>query len=123
MSNFERGRTSERGRPQRSRWVELAYRPPPRSERYGSRSVLATKDYGWESLQRVRASQEHKCVLCSCYHKSSHVLTNNVVKIDLTPFITLKTSDSITGNYSKTTVRRRFKEPTTIKTPTTYSTS
>ncbi|GFS86436.1 hypothetical protein TNCV_513141 [Trichonephila clavipes] len=38
LSDFERG-------PQRSKLVEQAYRPPPRSERYGSCSVLASVDH------------------------------------------------------------------------------
>ncbi|GFU99880.1 hypothetical protein TNCV_1257291 [Trichonephila clavipes] len=97
-------------KPQRSRLVEQAYRPPPRSERYGSCSMLATLDLRRDSLPswRVRVSQEPK-------YDCGHVLTNIVLEpIHSTPFTTFKTSSGIKGNHSETTGRRRQKEPTNI---------
>ncbi|GFV26121.1 hypothetical protein TNCV_4887521 [Trichonephila clavipes] len=53
----------------------------------------------------------------------AYVFINNASRIGSTPFTTFRTSGSIQGKYSETTARRMYKEPTTIKTPTTYSTS
>ncbi|GFU66933.1 hypothetical protein TNCV_4295861 [Trichonephila clavipes] len=56
-------------------------------------------------------------------HKSSHVLINNTSGIDSTPFTTFQTSGGIKENFSVTTGRCRYNEPTTINTPTTEPTS
>ncbi|GFX18398.1 hypothetical protein TNCV_4306991 [Trichonephila clavipes] len=94
--------------------VEQVYRPPPRSERYDSYSVLATVEHRRDSLpsQRVKASQEHKSVRLLHNHRKEHIHTNNVARIGFRPFTTFQTSSAIKGNHSETTGRRLLRRLT-----------